>query len=155
MHDHATPGNVTPLEDEVTQLREELHQLKTGQLQISGKEENSPPSTHRRQWLKKLSIAVAGFVGASATMSAPSVLAGNNSTANPSALPVQLNSSDAFFVKFRGVDAKQYRRKGRDLEGTVFPSNPDSGDRYFRTDRCIEYYWDGTNWLSFSPFTTL
>lgn len=31
--------------------------------------------------------------------------------------------------------------------GTVFPTAV-AGDRYFRTDRGIEYYYDGTRWLS-------
>jgi hypothetical protein len=36
--------------------------------------------------------------------------------------------------------AKQY--------GTVFPATPYTSQRYFRTDRGIEYYYDGTRWLS-------
>lgn len=57
------------------------------------------------------------------------------------------------YIKFNGpVDAPKYMRKGRDLEGTIFPANPDTGDRFFRTDRAIDYYWSGTNWLSVTPF---
>lgn len=32
--------------------------------------------------------------------------------------------------------------------GTAFPASPFTGQRYFRTDRGIEYYYDGTRWLS-------
>lgn len=32
--------------------------------------------------------------------------------------------------------------------GTAFPSSPVTGERFFRTDRGIEYFWDGTRWLS-------
>jgi hypothetical protein len=32
--------------------------------------------------------------------------------------------------------------------GTTFPVSPDTGTRYFRTDRGIEYFYDGTRWLS-------
>jgi hypothetical protein len=33
-------------------------------------------------------------------------------------------------------------------KGTSFPGSPTSGDQFYRTDRNIQYYWDGTNWLS-------
>jgi mRNA-degrading endonuclease toxin of MazEF toxin-antitoxin module len=36
--------------------------------------------------------------------------------------------------------------------GTAFPGSPDTNDRYFRTDRGIEYYYDGTRWLSTQLF---
>lgn len=36
--------------------------------------------------------------------------------------------------------------------GTAFPASPTTGDRFFRTDRGIEYYWDGTRWLSTTSF---
>lgn len=32
--------------------------------------------------------------------------------------------------------------------GTTFPGGPVTGDRFWRTDRAIEYFWDGTRWLS-------
>jgi hypothetical protein len=32
--------------------------------------------------------------------------------------------------------------------GTSFPGSPTTNDRFYRTDRAIEYYWDGTRWLS-------
>lgn len=32
--------------------------------------------------------------------------------------------------------------------GTAFPSSPATGDRYWRTDLGIEFYYDGTRWLS-------
>jgi hypothetical protein len=39
-------------------------------------------------------------------------------------------------------------------EGTSFPGSPTTNQRYFRTDRGIEYYWDGTRWLSAQIFDT-
>lgn len=33
-------------------------------------------------------------------------------------------------------------------EGTSFPVDPVENERFFRTDRGVEYYWDGTRWLS-------
>lgn len=45
-------------------------------------------------------------------------------------------------------------------EGTSFPGSPTTNQRYFRTDRGIEYYYDGTRWLTtqtrtiaFAPFS--
>lgn len=32
--------------------------------------------------------------------------------------------------------------------GTSFPGSPSTGDRFYRTDRKIEYFYDGTRWLS-------
>lgn len=37
--------------------------------------------------------------------------------------------------------------------GTSFPGSPSTNDRYFRTDRSIEYFYDGTRWLSTQLFT--
>lgn len=36
--------------------------------------------------------------------------------------------------------------------GTAFPSAPATNSRFFRTDRGIEYYYDGTRWLSVNQF---
>lgn len=36
--------------------------------------------------------------------------------------------------------------------GTAFPTAT-TGDRYFRTDRGLEYYYDGTRWLSMTLYT--
>jgi len=38
------------------------------------------------------------------------------------------------------------------LSGTSFPISPASGDVFRRTDRSIEYYYDGTRWLSTQLF---
>lgn len=32
--------------------------------------------------------------------------------------------------------------------GTSFPGSPATGDRYYRTDRHLEYFYDGTRWLT-------
>ena len=37
--------------------------------------------------------------------------------------------------------------------GTSFPGSPASGDRFFRSDRAIQYYYDGTRWLSLQLLT--
>ena len=36
--------------------------------------------------------------------------------------------------------------------GTSFPVSPATGDRYFRTDRGLEYYYDGTRWLTVTEY---
>ncbi len=36
--------------------------------------------------------------------------------------------------------------------GTSFPGSPATNDLFFRTDRGIIYYYDGTRWLSAAPF---
>lgn len=36
--------------------------------------------------------------------------------------------------------------------GTSFPSNPFNGQRFFRTDRDFEYFYDGSNWLTTQIF---
>jgi hypothetical protein len=43
--------------------------------------------------------------------------------------------------------------------GTSFPGSPSTGDKFWRSDRNIEYFWDGTRWLStqlflVSPYST-
>lgn len=43
-----------------------------------------------------------------------------------------------------GPVASDYPKKA----SAVFPSSPTTGDRFFRTDRAIEYYYDGSQWLS-------
>lgn len=37
--------------------------------------------------------------------------------------------------------------------GTSFPGSPTTGDRFYRSDRHIEYYYDGTRWLSTQIFS--
>jgi hypothetical protein len=36
--------------------------------------------------------------------------------------------------------------------GTSFPGSPATGDRYYRTDLHLEYYYDGTRWLTTTLF---
>lgn len=38
--------------------------------------------------------------------------------------------------------------------GTAFPPTPSTNDRYTRTDRGIDYYYDGTRWLSVTEYST-
>ena len=37
-------------------------------------------------------------------------------------------------------------------KGTAFPGSPLTNDRFFRTDRGIEYYYDGTRWVSINEY---
>ena len=39
--------------------------------------------------------------------------------------------------------------------GTGFPAGPAAGDRFTRTDRNIEYYYDGTQWLSTALYSAM
>lgn len=38
--------------------------------------------------------------------------------------------------------------------GTSFPANKATGDRYWRTDLGLEFYWDGTRWVTTQLFST-
>lgn len=40
----------------------------------------------------------------------------------------------------------------RRAAGTGFPVSPASGDKFYRSDRNIEYFYDGTRWLSTQIF---
>ena len=37
-------------------------------------------------------------------------------------------------------------------KGTAFPGNPSVGDRFLRTDRNLEYYYNGSMWLTTTLF---
>lgn len=37
--------------------------------------------------------------------------------------------------------------------GTAFPASKATNDRYFRTDLGLEFYWDGTQWVTMQIFT--
>lgn len=39
------------------------------------------------------------------------------------------------------------------LSGTAFPASPATGARFRRTDRNLDYYYDGTRWLTTEIFT--
>jgi hypothetical protein len=39
--------------------------------------------------------------------------------------------------------------------GASFPASPTTGDRYWRTDDRLEFFWDGTRWLSTTLFRLL
>lgn len=38
--------------------------------------------------------------------------------------------------------------------GTSFPGSPSTNDRFYRTDRALEYYYDGTRWLTTTLYVT-
>lgn len=39
--------------------------------------------------------------------------------------------------------------------GTAFPVSPTAGDRFYRSDRDIQYFYDGTRWLSAQLFESV
>ena len=41
-----------------------------------------------------------------------------------------------------------FKRMASAGAGTAFPLSPTIGDKFFRTDRTIEYYWNGSYWVS-------
>lgn len=55
---------------------------------------------------------------------------------------IELNSSTHFWIEVVEGPAAAAN------EGTAFPVSPTTGDRFYRTDRNIEYFYDGTRWLS-------
>jgi hypothetical protein len=46
--------------------------------------------------------------------------------------------------KITAANARIYMKGG----DTAFPGSPATGDKFYRTDRSIEYFYDGTRWLS-------
>ena len=52
------------------------------------------------------------------------------------------------------IDGTDYNTQWIDssISGTVFPGSPVTNQRFFRTDRGIEYYYNGTRWLSTQEF---
>lgn len=47
-----------------------------------------------------------------------------------------------------GADTITIAASGGVSSGTSFPGSPATNDRFYRTDRAIEYFYDGTRWLS-------
>lgn len=62
---------------------------------------------------------------------------------SPSHASQHANANDA-------IEAIQVRAG---LTGTAFPASPATGARFTRTDRNIDYYYDGTQWLSTTLYT--
>lgn len=56
-----------------------------------------------------------------------------------------MDSSFNLFVSPGYLSWKQIAYIGK---GTSFPTSPDTNDQFYRTDRGILYYYDGTRWLS-------
>lgn len=44
-------------------------------------------------------------------------------------------------------------QSGTLASGTSFPTSPSTGDKFYRTDRNLEYSYDGTRWLTTSWFS--
>jgi len=51
------------------------------------------------------------------------------------------------------IDRSDVGGGGGVASGTAFPGSPSSGDLFYRSDRAIEYYYDGTRWLSTQLFS--
>lgn len=51
------------------------------------------------------------------------------------------------------LTAEQLASFTQSPRGTAFPATPAAGDRFYRTDRKVEYEYDGTRWLSVQQFT--
>lgn len=61
---------------------------------------------------------------------------------------ISLNSSTDVITLDGNVTVTGTLSGSGGLSGTSFPGAPNSGDVFFRTDRGIQYYYDGTRWLS-------
>jgi len=77
-----------------------------------------------------------GTYSAANTLTRTTVLSSSNSN---NAVNFSAGTKDVFLT---------VAARGLDTSGTSFPSSPVTGERRFRTDRGIEYYYDGTRWLS-------
>lgn len=72
-----------------------------------------------------------------------------DSLVNPNATD-PLSSPSHSLQHANANDAIEAIEKRVGPRGTSFPGSPASGDRFYRTDRKIEYEYDGTRWLSVS-----
>lgn len=50
------------------------------------------------------------------------------------------------------IDLSDWNAGHVDAAGTSFPGSPATSERFFRTDRGLEYYYDGTRWLTTTLF---
>jgi hypothetical protein len=150
-------------QDELAQLKLQLAALqgRFQELEVCQRHVYQPSTqpnvTSRRRMIERLGIAAAGLVGIGGAAGAiPNVVNAEGRPLSTDSMVVGANMLLAGpTIKFNGpVDAPKYMRNGRDLEGTAFPTGPAVGDRFFRTDRGIEYYWDGNLWLSLQPIYT-
>jgi hypothetical protein len=71
--------------------------------------------------------------------------------------------TDELYVNRGGLDRKVTAGSIADLatgggggggydEGTSFPGSPSTGDKFYRTDRNLLYFYDGTRWLTVQQF---
>lgn len=60
---------------------------------------------------------------------------------------------DLFYGVQGGNSRKWTGQQVLNMGGTSFPGSPATGDRFYRTDRNIDYFYDGAQWLSTQIFT--
>lgn len=84
-------------------------------------------------------FAASGAVTASGLTQATNKLLGRSTASTGAIEEITLGTG----LSFSGITLNALA-----AAGTSFPGSPATNDRYFRTDRGIEYYYDGTRWLS-------
>jgi hypothetical protein len=62
-------------------------------------------------------------------------------------------TSGLFYKDDAGTETGPLAASGALPSGTSFPGGPSTNDLYFRTDRGLVYFYDGTRWLSWSLFS--
>lgn len=60
----------------------------------------------------------------------------------------QKESEKAVASGYASLDASGFVPNAQLARGTSFPVSPATNDRFFRTDRGLEYFYDGTRWLT-------
>lgn len=87
-------------------------------------------------------------VGQIPTLNAATNIASLDNTGKVPLIELATGTADA--TKFMRGD-RTWANTGVMAEGTAFPSGPTTNQRFYRTDRKIEYVWDGTRWLCTCP----
>lgn len=65
-----------------------------------------------------------------------------------------LASGDLLEIETAGGNSRKVTVANAGLDsGTSFPGSPATGVKFWRSDRAIEYFYDGTRWLSTQLFT--
>lgn len=123
---------------------------------------------------QKMLLSVTGVLASNATIEIPvavgtgrnRIYVVKNATSGAFTLTVKkvggtgvtVGQGNTAFLLYNGTDiqyaAPQITSATGDIAetGTAFPSAPATNSRFFRTDRSVEYFWDGTRWLSTQVF---
>lgn len=105
--------------------------------------------TPRPQWIVDLINELAGGAAASGSVTASGLtmatdrLLGRDTSGTGAVEEITIGGG----LSLSG-GALSASSSGGILSGTSFPVSPASGDRFYRTDRKIQYVYDGTRWLS-------